>query len=290
MDNYESDLEVCSQAGNSADCIAMAGKNRDRSTLPLLKDSVSPWINYDFQYASQVDNIYSADATGSSPKGSDYMRNFEIYKTLLGGFVTDPLPGVATRPGATDKNSDYPLYHCDSASAPLCKSTQEVRLRGASRQAALQEQYPTNSFFKKHSLSGKYSSSYYIRVGTCPQPALTTKQACLTSNANYTWLDSSNTCVSPRYAFIDNSAFAGALPSTLSDLYSLAPQHMAQALSGASVPGYMDLDACPVTKTKEAFSSGPSSSSSSSSGGPAGAATNLLLVFIVLALFWFVIS
>jgi hypothetical protein len=251
LDDYQNDLSVCQ---NGLECNEMALSNLERA-MPAIRNSVSPWINYDFHYDRSIDNKYSAMATGSSPKGASFMNNFGIYATLLGGYMTEPTPGSATRPGATDKNSDYGIYHCDSASEELCQDTHTVRLDGAQRQSSLQSMYPKNPFYGKHSLTGKYASSYYIRIGDCLQPKLTSKEACLGENSNYNWYDTTNVCYSPRYAFIDNSALGGALPSGLSDLYSLAPQNIAKALVGKSVPGYMDVDTCPeADTTTETFS------------------------------------
>jgi hypothetical protein len=56
-------------------------------------------------------------------------------------------------------------------------------------------------------------------------------------------------CSSPRYAYINNSALGGAVPTMISNTLALSPHHLMMAMSGQSVPSYMDVDSCPVVDT-----------------------------------------
>lgn len=83
--------------------------------LPLVKDSIYPWANFDWSYVGYVDNFYNVDKTGAtdsptwdaiiSLKESDMRKAEKIYNELVSGKINLPesLPFMGKNPNAMYK-------------------------------------------------------------------------------------------------------------------------------------------------------------------------------------------
>ncbi len=257
LDTYLEDCSICKTEGqNDFVCHNMALEKLMRN-MPIVKNSVYPWKNYDWDYGNFIDNNYSAKATGSSPNGKQYLNNLKITFKLLQAYLTDPNPNSDSIPGGTDSNSDYPIYGCTGNNEVFCKARNKLRNKDP------QNAPYDDKFFKKYSLVGKEASSYFVKVGTCPKSKYKTKDIC--EKQGHTW--TSDECYADRYAFINNTpglkiapnltksftnqSFTfgqGFIPSLANDVLSLSPDKIFSAMQGKDVPGYMEVQPC-----KESF-------------------------------------
>ncbi len=89
---YLEDCTICTKEGqNDYVCHNIALEKLMRQ-MPIIRDSVYPWKNYDWNYGNFIDNNYSAKATGSSPDGSKYFNNLKIFFKIMGAYLLDPNP------------------------------------------------------------------------------------------------------------------------------------------------------------------------------------------------------
>jgi hypothetical protein len=240
LKKYLEDCSICKkEADNDYKCQNMALTKLMRQ-FPLIRDSIYPWKNYDWDYANFIDNNYSAQATGSSPSGSAYMKNIGIFMKFLNAYFRDANPNDQSIAGGTDKNSDYPIYGCMGNQEKYCKAFLKVKNKD-------QQNPPYNDSFFSKNLNGEQASSYYIRVGSCQNSSITNPKECV--NKKLEWKDGQ--CIKPRYAYIDNSSglfrnipLKGMFPSLTKDILSFTPDKIIKAMSGKSVPGYMDVQEC----------------------------------------------
>lgn len=240
LKKYLEDCSICKKEGdNDYKCQNMALTKLMRQ-FPYIRNSIYPWKNYDWDYGNFIDNNYSAQATGSSPSGSAYMRNVGIFMNFLNAYFRDANPNQKSIAGGTDKNSDYPIYGCQGNQEKYCKVFLKVRNKDP-------QNPPYNDNFFNKELNGEQSSSYYIRVGSCKNSSIKNSKDCL--NRNLEWKD--GICIKPRYAYIDNSAglyknipIKGMFPSITKDILSFTPDKILKAMSGQSIDGYMDIQEC----------------------------------------------
>ena len=276
---YLIDCRICKGANNDLNCLKQAGLKLSRQ-LPFIRDSIYPWVNYDWDYGNFIDNNYSAKATGSSPKGSAYMSNMWIFLKFLDAYITAANPNKKSIAGGKDKNSDYPIYGCTGNSSAGCRAWHKVKTRN--RQKA-----PYNSNFFRKQLKGEAASSYFAKVGECPRPDIKNSRDCL--RKNFIWKEdaidkvfdkltgaksNSGFCVQPRYIYLNNKPgldlkslsikakgmprtppiklgkLKGFVPSLANDLLSLTPDKLMKAFSGKDVPGHMVVQKCPKIKEK----------------------------------------
>lgn len=256
LDQYYVDCTTCKKQGdNDYKCLNTAIEKLLRN-LPFAYQSVYPWKNYDWDYGNYVDNQYSAQATGSSGRGSlsQVMKNLSIFIQLLRGYLTDPNPGAKSKAGSTDSASDYPIYGCQGNNAKGCQATWKVKNSGP-------EKAPYPDPFFNRSTTGENASSYFVRVGSCAQPV---KSEVECTKKGYHWY--STGCFSDRYAWINNTPGLqlnlgkgsvtlgkGYFPTLANDLLSLTPDKMLFAMLGKDITGYMELQKCPTVK--ETFTS-----------------------------------
>lgn len=286
LETYKKDCVICKRDGdNDLTCLKAALDKLFRS-LPFIRNSIYPWRNYDWDYGNFIDNNYSARATGSSNSGSAYLKNIRIFFKLFKAYVTDANPDDKSVAGGTNKYSDYPIYGCLGNKKKYCDVWH--RVKNSDRQGK-----PYNNTFFNKKIDGEYSSSYFIRVGSCPRPDITDRNKC--SNKKFDWVNDpidtalagmtggipDGSCHQPRYAFINNQPgleiktpsirigsvetpnikfgkLKGYIPSLANDFLSLTPDKLFSAYTGNSVKGYLDVQKCktfkkPAKKSKEGF-------------------------------------
>ena len=201
------------------------------------KNKVYPWINYDWDYTTFIDNNYNSDKTGVSPNGS--WAN--LYKNPLGmlklakGFIIDPNPSKNSKAGDQDQLDCNAVAPNNRAG---CNALKEIR------HMYRNQQKPKNSSFFDKKLDGKNSSSYYYQVGYCTSEKIKNKNDC--ANSEGKWF--SDKCYKPRYALIKNEPgidfkklgdnaltkianfFSGSLEgnavSTVGDILSFSPNNI----------------------------------------------------------------
>ena len=68
--DYQNDIKLCKKAGEKeTDCIKLVDLKYTRK-FPVLKDLVYPWVNYDWDYTTFVDNNYNKGKTGATDSPS----------------------------------------------------------------------------------------------------------------------------------------------------------------------------------------------------------------------------
>ena len=210
IQEYKNDIALCKKAGEKEfDCIKLVDLKYTRK-YPALKDLVYPWVNYDWDYTTFVDNNYNNKVTGATDRATlgGLFDNMDAMTTLGKGYIFNANPGSNSQAGTSD------LTQCDPTSNDYagCTILNEIRQSGKGQAPP----YP-DSFFNK-SLSGENSSSYYIKAGTCPKPELNHKE-CLSKG--YQWIGNPlfdatpaslrpsdfipGSCFKPKYAYIKNT-------------------------------------------------------------------------------------
>ncbi len=250
LDEYMKECSLCAREGrNDSKCMEQASLNL-RRRVPIFSNNIYPWKNYDWSYGNYVVNNYSPSKTGATVEGSfnGLRRNAIAINKLVNGYIKDPNPGYDSAAASPKQSGDYP-YIDECLQDPGCRTQQKVR-------AMLDEKKPTDDEFLDKKLDGKYSSSYFFKVGNCAQPKITSKNDC--EKKGYTWSpisesDGTGNCFSPRYAFVDNSAktffngskMEGILPTMASDMTLLSPDNIAATLTGKSIRGSYQIQSCP---------------------------------------------
>ena len=278
LEQYLIDCSICKSANNDFNCLQESSQKLMRQ-LPFIKNSIYPWINYDWNYGNYIDNNYSAKATGSSDNGKAYMKNMSIFLKLLDGYITAANPNKKTKPCAKNKNSDYPIYGCQGASKLGCDATHLVKTNYI-------QLPPYKDNFFKQKITGENSSSYFARTGMCRIKSITKPEECV--KKNYEWVSnpidkaldkltnaktSSGNCYKPRYMYLDNSPglnlsqeldnllptldkndnvpsvnvnnLKGYIPSVANDLLALTPDKLLKVYNQENVDGHMILQDCP---------------------------------------------
>ena len=125
---YLKDCSICQKAGKDKKCMDTANDKLIRS-LPFIRDSVYPWVNYDWDYSNFIDNNYSAKATGSSPDGNNYLKNALIFIKIIEAYISSANPNTGSNSGGTNSNSDYPIYGCEGNKRKGCNAAHSVKVR-----------------------------------------------------------------------------------------------------------------------------------------------------------------
>ena len=273
LDLYMKECGICARhTVNYYECLQAAAQNLQRR-IPMFANGVYPWKNYDWDYSNHISNNYSKERTRARPGSS--IR--DLYNNVLGliktvnGMTDDPIPGPRSRAGVRSIHSDYPKFEdCKGK----CYHTQRVK------NALANQLYrpPTTDKFLRKKLDGKYSSSYFVKIGTCPRRDIISQEAC--ERKGYTWTpnvmdrvmkklqgqknvvnNESGSCNQPRYLFIDNSPksflngskMKGMIPSIANDIASLSPDKLLNAAMGKSMTGNFEIQQC-STSGIEGFS------------------------------------
>lgn len=267
---YKNDIKKCREAGEKElDCIKLVDLKYTRK-FPEIKDMVYPWVNYDWDYTTFVDNNYNKDVTGAtdSPTFGALFDNMDAMVKLNNGYIFNANPGKSSVAAISD------LPTCDPKSTDYagCKIINELR------QSTNNQQPPFSDKFFNKTLTGENSSSYFIRGGSCPKPNLN-KEECETKG--YSWIgnslmpgDMSGSCFKPKYAYIKNtpgikldlgaltnidngssnnlqssqdtinsllSIYKGEVPSVMGDAMSLNPLALLNILNGKSTSDFSSM-------------------------------------------------
>ena len=187
-------IKKCKKAGGESmyECIKKANEYHERMNSDT-KNKVYPWINYDWDYTTFIDNKYNSDETGTTPKGtwSGLFKNPKAMVKLAKGFIIDPNPSPKSKSGDQDQLDCNAVPKNNRAG---CNALKEIR------HMYRNQAKPKNTPFFNDKLDGKKSSSYYYQIGTCTSEKIKNEKDCL--NARGKWF--SNICYKPRYALIKN--------------------------------------------------------------------------------------
>ena len=266
LDTYMRECKICAQyTGNSYLCLKAAIENLQRR-IPIFSKDIYPWKNYDWDYSNHITNNYSKERTGARVGSGirDLYANVLAIIKIINGFIDDPIPGPRSRAGIRSKYSDYPKFEdCDSK----CQYTQKVK----NSLANTLYRPPTTDRFLRKKLHGKYSSSYFVKIGSCPRRDIDNITDC--EKRGYIWTpnildkvmnkmkknnknlvkNESGSCSQPRYLFIDNSPkpflngsnMKGMIPSIANDIMALSPEKLLNAAQGKSMTGNFEIQQCP---------------------------------------------
>ena len=271
LDKYINECGYCAgSTGNNYKCLNVAMQNLQRR-IPMFSKSIYPWKNYDWDYNNYISNNYSVERTGAKVGNSigALYNNVKAIIKVINGIIDDPIPNNKSRAGIRSINSDYPKFEdC----GPKCQATQRIKNR-LSREIY---KPPTKDKFLKKKLHGKYSSSYFMKIGSCPRSDIIDEVSC--EKKGYTWTpnildkvmnklsgkgqlvnNDSGSCNQPRYMFIDNSAkpflngsnMTGMIPSIANDIKSLSPERILNAAMGKSTRGGIQIQQCPSNDIEE---------------------------------------
>ena len=226
--------------------------------------NIYPLMNYDFNYSTAFKkelNPYKIGIT-NEPTFGNFVDGTVKLKKYVDYMTTNPFPNDNTIPGITDTV----IENNDKKKIINLKKIEDSKLPYPSFKKDYPEcLYPT---------TGKHSSSYFIRSGTCPTK-IVDKDTCI--NRGYEWVpekappsyvknyintyDSDKNknipapdtpkpppppekgnCFKPRFVYIDNSAkgilgLEGVVPSTFNELNSVRPDKLADMMAGYSIGG-----------------------------------------------------
>jgi hypothetical protein len=245
---YEQNCQTCRKGSNDSICLQLALDELLRM-MPDKRGDVYPWRNYEWDYTNYVNNNYSARATGSS-EDAGLFKNMSIFVKLIRGFISDPNPADDSIAGGTsikDRASDFPVFECDGKEK-RCESRLEV-----TRNSPSANKPPYKDPFFDKSLTGTRSSSYFVKIGKCDRPDITSAEEC--TKRGYDWNHSKDECTQGRYAYMDNSPSSvplmrGYIPSVASDAISLTSPSLGLAYRGYNSYG-MKIQECPNVIPKE---------------------------------------
>jgi hypothetical protein len=226
--------------------------------------NIYPLINYDFNYNTAFKkelNPYKLGIT-NQPTFTNYINGTFALKNYLDYMVQKPFPNDNTIAGITDT-----VIENKNKKAIIDRKKEE------------DNKLPYKSFRKDYPeclypTTGKYSSSYFIKIGTCPTKIIN-KDDCI--NRGYEWvpenkpasyisdyintydpdvdknipapdtkipppLPEKGSCFKPRFSYIDNSAkgllgLEGVVPSTFNEINSVRPDKLANMMAGYNIGG-----------------------------------------------------
>lgn len=277
IDEYYQDCKICeSRAKSDYKCFNLADEKLVRA-MPFMRKNIYPWRNFDWDYANFVDNNYSVLATGASKSGNleSLFKNMKAFIKLNKGYLFEGNPSSSSKPGKLGRDSDIPYYECiespidsdgnkinNSRLKSSCLARRDVKYRK-------EERPPTDdSFLKKYKVDGENSSSYYVKVGTCPRNKIKSKSVC--ERKGFDWIPNpvdkimnqfspdsrtdtvSGSCHQPRYAFLNNSPGytiagikqKGLIPSLAKDFLSLSPDKILASLQGRNIEDLYIVQKC----------------------------------------------
>lgn len=187
-------ISKCKNAGGESmwECVRKATEYDQRMNTDS-KKKVYPWINYDWDYTTYIDNNYNSEKTGATPKGSwgALFQNPKAMFKIVKGFIVDPNPSKNSRAGEQDQMDCNAV---DSHNRASCNVIKEIR------HMYRNQPKPKNTPFFKNNLNGKQSSSYYYHVGFCTSEKIKNENDC--KKVDGKWF--SDKCYKPRYALVKN--------------------------------------------------------------------------------------
>tara|TARA_Y100000590_G_scaffold467683_1_gene647443 strand:+ start:1 stop:894 length:894 start_codon:yes stop_codon:yes gene_type:complete len=216
----------------------------------LLKGSVYPWRNNDFKYVNYVKNKYDPVMAklSTGTKISDTFNNINLMvDDLAPALITDAMPNSKSKASVSGSNSD--LINCSGKNnTPACKTMQEIQ------KSYLKQAVPYKNFEKdikqagfpslSKAINGRNSSSYFLKVGSCPLPKLKSRVDCFAADTKYNWTGSviKGECSKPKFAYVNNTpgymGLDGMIPTLGKDILELSPDKFISVLMGGSVDGF----------------------------------------------------
>ena len=269
----------CKATGDMT-CTLSATQKKLRDTK-FLKGSVYPWKNNDFNYRNYVDNKYSPVLNRISNKTDikTTFNNIDILVTELAPALVDAaMPNDSSKAAVAGVNSDLIKCKTNNASS-ACNIKRDIQ-KSYSKQTI-----PYPDFTKDVNaynpnllkLNGRNSSSYFLKVGTCPVTKYTDKISC--EGAGYKWGGNfiSGTCNKPKLAFVDNSpgylGLDGMIPTLGKDILQFTPDKIITVLMGGDVPGFSIMPCSPAIPS-EGFCDSCTDNSSDNSSNSTNKDTN----------------
>jgi len=277
LDIYNKDCMLCTNNGNEYDCFKIAEKKLMRS-MPFLSKNIYPWKNYDWDYGNFIDNNYSVMSTGATKNGSisSMFKNMKAFVKLTNGYLFNPNPGNNSYAGKMAKDGDVSYYECKGQTIDSSgnikynpRMAEACRIKNKVKYSNPLPKPTTDEFLKRYPTTGDHSSSYYIKIGSCPRPDIKSSSKC--EKQGYDWtkniLDNamsslssssrtetnSGSCSQPRYAYINNKPgfsyggveFQGLIPALTNDLMALSPDKILAALEGKNIQDLFAIQQCP---------------------------------------------
>ena len=209
-------------------------KIRDTS---LMRDMVYPWNNYDFDLNTYISNNYTPKKLGISNKPTldTFVKDMTDLPKYPNYLAVDPLLKSNTRAGYNDISPN------NKNLLNLKRKYQDFK-----------EPYPgfSKEYPEYFPLEGERSSSYFIKIGTCPVKSKTKKKECV--DGGFQWvsnipslpistqqffpqkatpLNPPGKCYKPRYMFIDNRdkpilGMKGPIVNITNDVLNLNPMSL----------------------------------------------------------------
>lgn len=131
-----------------------------------------PWNNQDFDYQQLVANEYTPKKLGfsSKPTIDAFTKDIMLIPKYPELLVTNAIPSNSTKPGISDVD-------------PNNKVLESIKLKSTK----FKEPYPgfINEYPEYFPLTGEKSSSYFLKVGTCPVKVIKDKNICLKRGFNW---------------------------------------------------------------------------------------------------------
>jgi len=277
LDQYLKDCTLCKQQAFNDYTCAKTAQSKLMNSLPFNRKRIYPQRNYEWSYANYVDNNYSPMSTGATKSGtiSGLFSNLNAMIKLVDGYMFAANPSSNSTAGGTTKADDYAYYECTGGltdqdgnvisspmDAKICQINHQIKY-------GKEETAPTQSnFIKDQPLNGNFSSSYFVKAGTCPRPDIKSGGECrgkgydwITSSSDENTKDTQGDCYQPRYAFVDNSAglkiagvkLGGLVPSIAKDFLELSPEKVIAAMEGNSINGSFIIEPCPIVEGYQSF-------------------------------------
>ena len=240
---YETEKKYCiDKADDNMRCNKFADANWMRRQ-PGIDNLIYPWKNYDWDYATYVDNNYNVKETGATKKGTfkGLFQNMKAMGKVIGGYIDEPNPDGKSNSGGYGKSSDTP-YNLESCPDDKCMNAYNVRRN-------FKQDKPYNNKYFDNKLDGEKSSSYYFKVGNC-DTAIKNKDRCI--KKGYSWIGGN--CYQPRYAYLDNSPglvifgdkIKGSVPSLINNALAFRPDKIVDILRGRSLGDEFNIQMCPT--------------------------------------------
>lgn len=234
-------------------------RNTNKKEVKLLKErlkkkehkNIYPIANHDFDYSTGLKKKYNvfAQKITNEPTISNLVNTPVKMLEYIQPLVKERYPEKNSAAGVDD------IYKEDKKKVAIKKIYNSQKLP----YPTFKKDYPDCKF----KTTGEYSSSYFIKAGTCPTK-ITKKKKCL--NMKYQWVANSKTfpksltgtftkkkkkpaqklpsgsCFKPRFVYVNNKAKGaygqnGLIPSTFTDLMNVSPEKLFAVLSGQQIDG-----------------------------------------------------
>ena len=194
---YKVDCNVCANEGKGDYICLKHARSHLMRRLPWTRKNIYPWRNYDWDYSNVVMKNYHKSKTGiRSNNGSfgEMINNVRAFTKIIDGYIDDANPaenaiaGPNTGNYSIDKSNDN--KECVDGDVNICKARNKMRNSAPpglkdTISARNEDKILKSPFFEDSKMKGIYSSSYYVKMGSCPRKDIMNKQVC--KNKTYDW-------------------------------------------------------------------------------------------------------